>query len=149
MVILAGLGFPRGRAGVPFSVVSMHCKKPRSVYYGRVGLLRPSWASVSVFITNLWRSSSPNCRFRVRIDEEWAVTTQGVELLKKEYEESANFVPGWVFRDPWNGNLWPFVAPSLEYARTAQDEKGYPVLELGTTGKPWQQSGMDAEASPT
>ena len=74
-----------------------------------------------------------------RIDTEWTVTTRGVELLEKEYEESANFVPGWVFRDPWNGNLWPFVAPSLEYARTAQDEKGYPVLELGTTGEPWQQ----------
>ena len=74
-----------------------------------------------------------------RIDAEWAVTTHGVELLEKEYEESTNFVLGWVFRDPWNGNLWPFVAPSLEYARTAQDEKGYPVLELGTTGKPWQQ----------
>ena len=74
-----------------------------------------------------------------RIDAEWAVTTHGVELLEKEYEESTNFIPGWVFRDPWNGNLWPFVAPSLEYARTAQDEKGYPVLELGTTGKPWKQ----------
>ena len=74
-----------------------------------------------------------------RIDPEWEVTTHGIELLEKEYEESANFVPGWVFRDPWNGNLWPFVAPSLEYARTAQDEKGYPVLELGTTGKPWKQ----------
>jgi len=74
-----------------------------------------------------------------RIDEEWAVTTHGIELLEKEYEESANFVPGWVFRDPWNGNLWPFVAPSLEYARTAQDERGYPVLELGTTGNPWRQ----------
>lgn len=74
-----------------------------------------------------------------RIDSEWEVTTHGIELLEKEYEESVNFVPGWVFRDPWNGNLWPFVAPSLEYARTAQDKKGYPVLELGTTGKPWQQ----------
>ena len=78
-------------------------------------------------------------QIRGQVDEEWAVTTHGVELLEKEHEESANFVPGWVFRDPWNGNLWPFVAPSLEYARTAQDEKGYPVLELGTTGKPWQQ----------
>ena len=74
-----------------------------------------------------------------RIDSEWEVTTHGIELLEKEYEESANFVPGWVFRDPWNGNLWPFVAPSLEYARTAQDQKGYPVLELGTTGKSWRQ----------
>ena len=75
-----------------------------------------------------------------RIDAEWTITKRGIELIDEEREESASFVPGWVFRDPWNEGLWPFVAPSLEYAPTARDEKGYPILELGTTGKPWRQS---------
>ena len=75
-----------------------------------------------------------------RIDAEWKVTKRGIELIDEEREEFANLVPGWVFRDPWTESLWPFVAPSLEYAPTGRDEKGYPVLELGTTGKPWRQS---------
>lgn len=75
-----------------------------------------------------------------RIDAEWKVTKRGIELIDEERDEFASLVPGWVFRDPWNESLWPFVAPSLEYAPTGRDEKGYPVLELGTTGKPWRQS---------
>ena len=75
-----------------------------------------------------------------RLDAEWTVTKRGIELIDEEREESASLVPGWVFRDPWNESLWPFVAPSLEYAPTGRDEKGYPILELGTTGKPWRQS---------
>ena len=74
-----------------------------------------------------------------RVDAEWAVTKRGIELLDEEREESTNLAPGWVFKDPWNDHLWPFVAPSLEYARTGQDESGRIVLELGTTGRPWQQ----------
>ena len=74
-----------------------------------------------------------------RVDDEWAVTRRGVELLDEEREESADLVPGWVFKDPWDDHLWPFVAPSLEGARTGRDERYRVVLELGTTGKPWQQ----------
>lgn len=74
-----------------------------------------------------------------RVDDEWAVTRRGVELLDEEREESADLVPGWVFKDPWDDHLWPFVAPSLERACTGRDERNRVVLELGTTGKPWQQ----------
>ena len=76
-----------------------------------------------------------------RLDLDWTVTKRGVDLLEQESEESANLVPGWVFRDPWSGNLWPFVASSLEHARTVPGETGtgYPLLDLGTTGSPWRQ----------
>ena len=74
-----------------------------------------------------------------RVDDEWAVTGRGIELLGGEREDSTNLAPGWAFRDPWNDHLWPFVAPSLEYARTGRDERNNVVLELGTTGTPWQQ----------
>lgn len=74
-----------------------------------------------------------------RIDDNWAVTGRGIEQFDKERVESMELVPGWVFKDPWNDHLWPRVAPSFEYASTGQDENGRVVLELGTTGKPWQQ----------
>ena len=74
-----------------------------------------------------------------RVDDKWAVTRRAIQLLDDEREESAQLVPGWVFKDPWNDHLWPFVAPSLEYAETGQDANGRVVLELGTTGKPWHQ----------
>ena len=74
-----------------------------------------------------------------RVDDKWAVTRRGLELLDEEREESTNLVPGWTFKDPWNDSLWPFVAPSLEHARTTQDVRDRIVLELGTTGRPWQQ----------
>lgn len=74
-----------------------------------------------------------------RVDDAWNVTRAGVELLDEEQEEAANLVPGWVFRDPWTGKLWPFVATSLEHARTERSPDGFPVIDLGTTGKPWRQ----------
>ncbi|RMG15898.1 MAG: hypothetical protein D6729_11790, partial [Deltaproteobacteria bacterium] len=74
-----------------------------------------------------------------RVDEDWKVTKRGLDLLDEEQEESASLVPGWVFRDPWNDALWPFVASSLEYAQTERSDAGYPVLNLGTTGRPWRQ----------
>ena len=81
-----------------------------------------------------------------RIDAEWTVTRRGADLLERESEESeesVNLVPGWVFRDPWSGNLWPFVASSLvkHDARTVPGEAGagWPLLDLGTTGSPWRQ----------
>jgi hypothetical protein len=74
-----------------------------------------------------------------RVDDGWNVTKAGVELLDEEPEEATSLVPGWVFRDPWTDNLWPFIAASLEYARTERSTDGFPVIDLGTTGKPWHQ----------
>ena len=74
-----------------------------------------------------------------RIDDEWAITERGIELLDRENEELTHLVPGWVFRDPWKEQLWPFIAPSLAYARTGRDASNQVVLQLGTTGSPWQQ----------
>jgi hypothetical protein len=74
-----------------------------------------------------------------RVDAGWNVTKAGIELLDEEQMEAANMVPGWVFRDPWNGGLWPFVGSSLERARTERGDDGFPLLDLGTTGKPWRQ----------
>jgi hypothetical protein len=74
-----------------------------------------------------------------QVDVGWGVTRAGLEALDEEDGESQTIVPGWVFRDPWTGSLWPFIAPSLEHARTERSADGYPVLDLGTTGRPWMQ----------
>ena len=74
-----------------------------------------------------------------QVDDSWAVTRRGVELIDEELEESVDLAPGWVFVDPWDSHMWPFVARSLEHARIGEDDRGRRVLELGTTGRPWQQ----------
>lgn len=74
-----------------------------------------------------------------RVDEDWKVTQDGIGLLEAEAAESAKLVPAWMFRDALSGDLLPFAAPTLEYARTVPDEGGSPVLDLGSTGSPWQQ----------
>jgi hypothetical protein len=50
---------------------------------------------------------------QTRVDPGWNVTRAGVELLEEEQMQAASMMPGWVFRDPWNGGLWPFVGSSL------------------------------------
>ena len=73
------------------------------------------------------------------VDSDWTVTKAGVQLLEDELAESAKLVPGWVFRDGLSGRLLPFVAPALEYARTVRGKGCSPLLNLGSTGSPWQQ----------
>lgn len=74
-----------------------------------------------------------------RMDREWNVTEGGKKVLQSEREQAAEMVAGWVFRDPWSGELWPYIAENLQQARTEPDEanNGFPQLDLGTTGRPW------------
>ena len=74
------------------------------------------------------------------VDSKWAVTETGIGLLEEEQAESAELVPGWVFRDGLSERLLPFVAPALEYARMLAGDGPFPSLDLGTTGSPWRQT---------
>lgn len=88
------------------------------------------------------------------IDEYCTVTARGREILEDEREQAARLVPGWVFRDPFSERLWPFVAETLEPARTAVNDRGHIDLELGSDGNSWRQSAwrqqppLDADATP-
>jgi hypothetical protein len=73
------------------------------------------------------------------LDDDYALASRGRELLENERDADARLEPGWVFRDPWRESLWPFVARELAPAATSIGERGYPELNLGTTGKPWMQ----------
>lgn len=73
------------------------------------------------------------------LDLSLQVTSRGREDLETEREESTRLFPAWVFRDPWNETLWPFVAEQWQWAQTAISEQGYLQLVFGTTGSPWYQ----------
>jgi hypothetical protein len=88
-----------------------------------------------------------------RVAEDGSVTDRGREALAEEREDAADLIAAWVFQDPWSGSLWPFVASSLEPARTELDANGRPQLLLGTTGKSyfqrlWVQSAPDDRPAP-
>ncbi|MCS6915430.1 MAG: hypothetical protein NZ890_19645 [Myxococcota bacterium] len=78
------------------------------------------------------------------VDGSCQVTEAGLLLLDEEEQPeggqiATGLMSGWVFRDPWNANLWPFIAPSLEYVHTEPGSKGFPELVLGSIGNPWRQ----------
>jgi hypothetical protein len=73
------------------------------------------------------------------LNEAADLTDLGRTRLEEERDAALSLVPGWVFRDPWGEGLWPFVARDLSPAQTTINDRGYPDLALGTTGKPWTQ----------
>jgi len=79
-----------------------------------------------------------------RLSDTWAVTARGRAALEEESQAEAQLVPGWVFQDPWTGDLWPAVTRALEHAQTEPGEKGFPLLIIGDTAhqrrvRPWVQ----------
>ncbi|KFA90323.1 hypothetical protein Q664_29365 [Archangium violaceum Cb vi76] len=70
------------------------------------------------------------------IDHQGLPTKLGLEVLEQETLQSRRVVAGYVFQDPWTGELWPRFVERLQYAETEMKPNGYPNLVLGTTGKP-------------
>lgn len=67
-------------------------------------------------------------------------TKKGVQVLDDDAFESHDMVSGYVFQDPWTGDLWPRFVERFEYCDLEMGQKGFPSLLLGTTGKPYRQS---------
>jgi hypothetical protein len=74
------------------------------------------------------------------LDVAWGLTPEGASVLKEDAESNAKLVPGWVFRDPWTEDLWPFIASNQMRANTEFDEEGFPRLLLGSKGAPKPRS---------
>ena len=70
------------------------------------------------------------------IDSQGNLTTEGLAVLQDELIGEEDLVAGYVFQDPWTGELWPRFVEQLEYADTVYGENGYPRLRFGTTGRP-------------
>lgn len=73
------------------------------------------------------------------IDSQGLITEKGQEILNGELVETENLIAGYVFQEPWQGELFPRFIENLEYAETKINESGFPELILGTTGKPYYQ----------
>lgn len=74
-----------------------------------------------------------------RLDASYKVTRRGEVDLEDELDASARLQPAWIFRDPWSGEIWPYLAGSLEHAEVLVNDAGWPMLDLGSAGKPWTQ----------
>jgi hypothetical protein len=70
------------------------------------------------------------------LDHRGLPTERGLEVLEEETLKSRRFVVGYVFQDPWSGELWPRFVERLQQVETQLKPNGYPELLLGTTGKP-------------
>lgn len=68
------------------------------------------------------------------------LTKRGLRILDEDEYESHDMVSGYVFQDPWTGDLWPRFVERFDYCDLEMDQSGYPALVMGTAGKPYRQS---------
>ncbi|MFC1580057.1 hypothetical protein ACFL4N_04025 [Thermodesulfobacteriota bacterium] len=73
------------------------------------------------------------------LDANWIPTESGITTLESESVEDQEVVTGYVFQDPWYGELLPRFAKKLEYVELEYGESGYPNLMLDSEGKAWRQ----------
>lgn len=70
------------------------------------------------------------------LDQHGSLTEHGAKVLEDDSFETQEMVAGYVFQDPWSGELWPRFVESLDYCEVELNENGFPSVLLGTTGKP-------------
>ena len=49
----------------------------------------------------------------------WRPTPKGLAMLETEESAMDDLVSGWVFQNPWTGDLWPFFSRQLQLQETA------------------------------
>lgn len=67
-------------------------------------------------------------------------TKHGLQVLADDSIEAHDMVAGYVFQNPWSGELWPRFVERFDYCDLEYDDKGYPRLLRGSPGRPWRQS---------
>ncbi|MDF1552527.1 MAG: hypothetical protein P1P84_05660 [Deferrisomatales bacterium] len=70
------------------------------------------------------------------LDEHGLPTEGGLRVLEEDALETQEMVAGYVFQDPWNGDLWPRFVEALDYCELEFNEGGFPSILLGPTGRP-------------
>lgn len=73
------------------------------------------------------------------IDNHGLITEKGKKTLNQETFDTEDLVVGYIFQEPWNGELLPRFMENLAYVETRFNQDGFPELILGTTGKPFYQ----------
>lgn len=70
------------------------------------------------------------------IDNRGVLTERGLEILERETLATEDMIAGFIFQDPWTGELLPRFIERQEYIDVKFNQHGYPDLVLGTVGKP-------------
>lgn len=83
------------------------------------------------------------------IDLRGKLTQAGQRILEDEISVTQDAIAGFIFQDPWTGDLFPRFVEREEYAEVRFNDSGYPELILGTTGKPSYQRAFLPEVKNT
>ena len=74
------------------------------------------------------------------IDSRGNITERGIKNLENETLITQDVKTGFIFQDPWTGDLFPRFVEREQYADVRFNSSGFPELILGTTGNPKYQS---------
>ncbi|MEG5025940.1 hypothetical protein QUB36_08530 [Microcoleus sp. AT8-B1] len=86
---------------------------------------------------------------RYYVDSRGNLTQKGKKVLEDETSIVQDVTAGFIFQDPWTGDLFPRFAEREEYADVRLNDSGFPELILGTTGKPNYQWAFMPEVKNT
>jgi len=68
------------------------------------------------------------------VDSQGFPTESGRKTLEEDSVDSHEMVTGFVFQDPWTGDLWPRFVSQLTCCELSYRDNGFPDLLLGTKG---------------
>lgn len=71
-----------------------------------------------------------------------ALSATGDKALEDEEMEVEDLAVGYVFQDPWTGELWPRFTSERHVVGATYQEDGSIMLELGTPGSPRSRKGF-------
>ena len=74
------------------------------------------------------------------VDSRGNLTERGKKNLEDETSIAQDVKTGFIFQDPWTGDLFPRFVEREQYADVRFNGSGFPELVLGTTGNPNYQS---------
>ena len=76
---------------------------------------------------------------RALIDRDGKPERNGNAIQGRETSHPDRMIAGWVFQDPWSGELWPRFASKFNYCQTEAEDDSFAHLSFGSTGRPWQR----------
>lgn len=103
----------------------------------RAGVYRPDDISNLLSIhTSLAEFIISELKHLKLLDRNGFITESGLRAIEEDAIEDQDLVAGYVFQDPWTGEIWPRFVEKLGYCELEYNDQGYPILLFGTVGKP-------------
>ena len=75
--------------------------------------------------------------FQPALDSRFRLTEFGRRILEDSDVETRVQKTGWIFQDPWTGEVWSRFVTDLPTVVVSGDRNGFPEIDLGTEGKPF------------